>query len=48
MRAILLISFAAVALAACDKEVSYTPPTNEVVVHNESEECPRADGAPCR
>lgn len=46
--AILAIAFASIAVAACDDERPIN--TNEVppVVTNDADECPRADGTPCR
>lgn len=41
---------AAFAVSACDgDDDDYTPPDrNTVVVVNETDECPRADGTPCK
>jgi hypothetical protein len=52
MRAVILVAGLSLALAACDGDSvgehddGYTPPTNNVVVIDE--ECPRADGEPCK
>lgn len=53
MRALALIALtaASLAIASCeDNDADFNPPDeNEVIVVNEdADECPRADGTPCR
>lgn len=36
------------ALSACEKEDKVTYETNNMVVHEDTDECPRADGQPCK
>lgn len=54
MRRMLLASVAMLALAACDTDrvVDQNYSTNETVVNedaqNDIDECPRADGQPCK
>lgn len=47
--ALTLVAVATLALAACeDNDKVYVPEDNTVVVTNDADECPRADGQPCR
>ena len=49
-RIIILATALTIGLAACDDDDHDGPvyQTNNMVVSNHTEECPRADGQPCR